>query len=131
MATDETFYGRGVAFPVAVGVRGGIRESAGTSAIEESIRVILGTQHGERVMRPEFGCNLRHLVFEPMNEATLNVARHLVDDGLTRWEPRIEVMQVEVQAANELGVLTIQVSYRVRATQEIGTLVYPFYLGRL
>ena len=93
------------------------------------MRIILGTQHGERVMRPDFGCNLRSLVFAPMNEATLNLARHLVGEGLARWEPRIDVMEVRVEPANEAGTLLIHVLYRVRSTQEVGTLVYPYYLG--
>lgn len=127
-ATTEAFYGRGARFPFSIGGRGGIQESAGTAAIEESIRIILGTQHGERVMRPDFGCNLRSLVFASMNESTLNLARHLVGEGLARWEPRIEAMDVRVEPAAAAGTLLIHVLYRVRSTQEVGTLVYPFYL---
>ncbi|HET7187366.1 MAG TPA: GPW/gp25 family protein, partial [Gemmatimonadaceae bacterium] len=62
-------YGRGASFPVAVDAAGGVAESAGVRKIEESIQIILGTQHGERVMRPTFGCNLKSLVFAPNNIA--------------------------------------------------------------
>lgn len=129
MATEEYFYGRGASWPFSVGARGGIRESVGTTAIEESMRIILGTDHGERAMRPDFGCNLGSLLFTPNNETTANLARYYVGEGLARWERRIEVMDVRVENDNAEGRLIINVLYRVRATQETGTLVYPFYLG--
>jgi uncharacterized protein len=122
-------HGRGAAFPLQVAATGGFREAAGLQKIEESIRIILGTQHGERLMRPTFGCNLKSLAFAPVNEATINLARHYVEEGLRRWEPRIDVMEVSVTARDRReGVLDIHVSYRVRATHEARSMVYPFYL---
>jgi phage baseplate assembly protein W len=122
------FHGRGPSFPLRVGAGGGFRESAGGPLIDESLRAILGTQFGERVMRPDFGCNLRSLVFEPNDAATANLARHLVETGLTRWEPRIELLGVDVANDTWAGALVISVEFRVRATQEARSLVYPFYL---
>ena len=124
-------YGRGARFPLAIDIGGGIAESAGIRKIEESIRIILGTQYGERVMRPTFGCNLKSLAFAPNNVATANLARHYVQDGLTQWEPRIDVQDVLVDNDNRNGVLLIHVHYRVRATQDARSLVYPFYLEQL
>jgi uncharacterized protein len=121
-------YGRGASFPLAVDAAGGVAESAGVRKIEESIQIILGTQYGERVMRPTFGCNLKSLVFAPNNIATANLARHYVEDGLGRWEPRIELMEVLVENDNVGGALRIHVHYRVRATQDVRSMVYPFYL---
>lgn len=125
------FHGRGPSFPLQVGAAGGIRESAGAQLVEDSIRVILGTQYGERLMRPDFGCNLRSLAFAPNNEATANLARHLVETGLSRWEPRIELTGVEVVIEAAEGRLRIEIQYRLRATQEARSLVYPFYLQEL
>src|SRR2546425_1253098 len=88
---SSNFFGSGVGYPVQFGTSGGIRGSAGVQRIAESIRIILGTQYGERVMRPRFGCNLKSLVFAPNNEATANLARYYVQQGLSQWEPRIEV----------------------------------------
>lgn len=121
-------YGRGAQFPLAVAATGGVAESAGVRKIEESIRIILGTQHGERVMRPTFGCNLKSLVFAPNNVATANLARHYVEEGLARWEPRIELLEVLVENDNRAAALRIHVHYRVRATQDVQSMVYPFYL---
>lgn len=140
---NEEFLGRGLAFAnwldqqgrtrqgVRLGVSGGFEEAAGTRKIEQAIRIILGTQHGERVMRPDFGCNLKSLVFSPCNDATANLARHYVAEGLARWEPRIEVLDVLVEAspaARPPGLLRISIRYRIKSTQLSQTMVYPFYL---
>lgn len=126
---DTEFYGRGVTYPFQLGVAG-ISESAGVRKVEESIRIVLGTQYGERVMRPRFGCNLRSLAFAPNNVATANLARYYVAEGLAQSEPRIEVVDVAVTNDTAAGVLLIDISYRLRTTQDIRNLVYPFYLER-
>ncbi len=139
--TDEHL-GRGMALPTwtgpdgrkvtsaRIGPSGGFEETAGATKVEQSIRIILGTAHGERVMRPAFGCDLRSLVFAPDNDATANLARQYVIDGLTRWEPRIEVVDVTVErdADGRAGVLLLGIGYRIRSTGAVGNLVYPFYL---
>lgn len=125
-----SFYGRGASFPIGVSSTGGVRESDGSSKVEEAIRIILGTQHGERVMRPDFGCNLRSLAFLPNNEVTANLACYYVKQGLSRWEPRIELSEVNVVNDNQQGALLIRISYRLKATQDLQSLVYPFYLER-
>jgi phage baseplate assembly protein W len=124
---STSLYGRGMSFPLQLGVTG-IGESEGVQKIEESIRIILGTQHGERVMRPDFGCNLKRLAFAPNNASTANLARYYVQEGLRRWEPRIELVDVTVENDNLHGALLIHITYRLRATQDSHNLVYPFYL---
>ena len=79
-----SFYGQGIGFPVALDPTGAIQLSSGGANIEQSIRIILGTRYGERVMRPTFGCNLKGLVFAPNNQQTAALARHYVLDGLQR-----------------------------------------------
>ena len=90
---NAEFYGRGMAYPLRVG-GAGLAESAGVAKVEQSIRIILGTQYGERVMRPRFGCNLSSLVFAPNDATTANLARYYVKEALARWEPRIDVLDV-------------------------------------
>lgn len=119
--------GRGLAVPARLGVTG-LAVTTGAARVEESIRVILGTQHGERVMRPTFGSNLRSLVFAPNNGATANLARFHVEEALTRWEPRIELVDVAVDNDHAGGRLVIAITYRLRATRDVHDMVYPFYL---
>ena len=110
---NAEFYGHGMAFPLELGVAG-IRESAGVQKVEESIRIILGTQYGERLMRPRFGCNLKSLAFAPNNATTANLARYYVEEGLSRWEPRIELVEVVVENDNLNAALLIHITYRLR-----------------
>lgn len=126
METD--FLGTGFAYPLQVNARSGIKDSRQEQKIRESILTILGTQHGERLMRPNFGCNLRSLVFAPNNTASANLARHYVEQGLTTWEPRIILDEVIVENDNLNGRLLIHIHYRIKSTYEPQNLVYPFYL---
>lgn len=125
--TDPELYGRGASFPLATDGPA-LRQSAGRDKVEESMRIILGTRHGERVMRPTFGCNLGSLVFAPNNSTTANLARHYVEEGLRRWEPRIELVDVTVTNDPAGRALVVDIAYRLRATRDVHNLVHPFYL---
>src|SRR5438093_4096653 len=118
MLNPDIYYGRGMSYPAQVSVTGGVSESAGVLKVEESIRILLGTQYGERLMRPTFGCNLKSLVFAPNNLATANLAKHYVTEGLTNGEPRILLDDVTVDNDNLHGRLVIHVRYRLRSTYD-------------
>jgi uncharacterized protein len=122
------FLGKGFATPLKSNAKGGIQESSQEQKVRESIQSILGTQYGERVMRPKFGCNLKSLVFAPNNAATANLARHYVEEGLKTWEPRILLDEVIVENDNSNGQLIIHIHYKIKSTYESQNLVYPFYL---
>lgn len=128
---DTSIIGRGWTFPVQVGGAGGIGLSEGTSEIEESIRIILGTAQGERVMRPTFGCRIHELVFDPTIGETLGLAERYVKEALEMWEPRIDVETVHATSEGEdqmAGRMMVSVTYTVRDIKDPRTLVYPFYL---
>jgi len=80
------------------------------------------------VMRPEFGGNLRALVFAPNNASTANLARYYVTEALTRWEPRIDVLDVAVTNDNVGAALSIEIRYRMRATGDAHNLVFTLNL---
>lgn len=125
----QEFFGKGWAFPVALDQRGGIAVTTGDEKIKESIRLILSTAKGERVMLPEFGCDINEFVFSVINTTTLTMMKSAVREALVQWEPRIEVLGVEVSTDNlEHGALHMQVNYKIRATNREDNLVYPFYL---
>jgi len=127
--TGKEFLGRGWAFPVAVEEGSGRFESAAYETdIEQSIYLIVSTSKGERVMRPDFGCGIHDLVFDVINSALFMRIKRSIEEALRRFEARVEVLQVTVDAAEvALGVLEIGVEYRVRTTNQSGNFVFPFY----
>jgi Bacteriophage baseplate protein W len=127
---EESFLGRGWAFPVRADASRDLVLVAYEDDIRESIRIILGTSRGERVMRPDFGAGLHALVFEPLDTTTIALVKHHVEEALITWEPRIELLGVRVRAdrATGIGRLDVEIDYRVRATNIFYNLVYPFYL---
>jgi phage baseplate assembly protein W len=129
VGTRKAFLGVGWAFPPCVGSDGGNAIVMYEDDVRQSIRIILGTDKGERVMRPNFGAGLRSFVFGPMSSTALQRVKTRVQDALTTWEPRIDVMQVKVTIdPSERSKLLIDITYRVRSTNTLQNLVFPFYL---
>jgi phage baseplate assembly protein W len=126
--SDKAFLGTGWAFPPAADPLGEVAAAEAEEDVRQAVRLILETNRGERVMRPDFGAGLRALAFEPLSTATIALARHRVEDALVRWEPRIDQVSVTATADPPRGVLVLDVRYRVRATNTFYNLVYPFYL---
>lgn len=123
------FIGKGLAFPLRIDHTGRFALTSGAEDIEGSIRAVLVTAPGERVMRPEFGCRIWDLVFEPINDNTLGLMAQAVRDALSQWEPRATVEQVRVlPAPDDEGTVLIHIDYRIRATNDRRNLVYPFYV---
>ncbi len=121
--------GFGWKFPPQVNARGGIARASYEHRVEESIYVILGTSKGERLMLPEFGCGIHDLVFEPNSEPTLAAVESEVRQALVDFEPRIDVLEIELEnAVEQPNLLLIRIAYRIRASQATGNLVYPFYI---
>jgi phage baseplate assembly protein W len=125
---ERAFLGVGWSFPVCQS-GGRIQTSVYEKDIRESIRIILGTNPGERLMRPEFGAGLRDFVFESLSSETIERVRARVHDSLVLWEFRIDVNSVTVTVdQSEPNKLLIEMKYAVRATNTQHNLVYPFYL---
>jgi phage baseplate assembly protein W len=132
MTADDparAFLGVGWAFPVRFDPRGGVAEAVYEDDVRQAIAIILATNPGERVMRPDFGAGLDRMVFEPVDAVTITQLRTRVHDALVAWEPRIDVLDVDVTPQGDPPVvLLIELGYRVRATNALANLVYPFYL---
>jgi Bacteriophage baseplate protein W len=98
-------------------------------SVEQSLALLLSTRPGERVMRPQYGCDLHGLVFAPNDDTTAGLAAHYVRKAVQTWEPRVELLAVDAvrdQAAPY--VLNITLSYRLRSTGERSGLTYVFPL---
>ena len=124
-----SYIGRGIGFPMRVDASGSIALESGFADVDKAIRVILSTAIGERPMRPAFGCGIWDLLFEPINANTLGRMEDAVHEALSRWEPRIDVDDVDVRPdATRQGAVAIAIAYRLRATNDRRNLVHPFYL---
>ncbi len=122
------FVGRGFAWPFGVDHTGSLRMTDGAD-LTDSITVVLMTAPGERLMRPQFGCRIWDLLFEPVTANLVGLIREAVRDALAQWEPRIEVEDVvPVPDSDNQGLIRIEIAYRVRATNDRRNLVYPFYV---
>ena len=125
----KSFLGVGCSFPFQLDERNhDFRLAEYEVSVSQSIRLILSTAKGERVMRPDFGCGIHDLVFAVTNQATCDRAASEIRDALARWEPRIDVETVRAWPSEERAILFIHVRYQVRATNNVFNLVYPFYL---
>jgi phage baseplate assembly protein W len=123
--------GKGWAFPVGPDLSGALGMVAYERSVEESIRIILGTAPGERLMRPDFGCRIHEMVFAPDCARTVSLAEHYVREALLRWEPRVIVKEVRggVDGGNP-GLVNIRIDYEIRSVNTFFNMVYPFYLER-
>jgi len=121
--------GTGIAFPLRVDRLGGLALSSGDADVQEAIDVILGTAPGERPMRPEFGCGIHNHVFSNIDASTIAKIEVDIREALDRWEPRIEVLDIDPDLSRMGdGVLLIDITYQLRATNDVRNLVYPFYV---
>jgi len=125
----KAFLGVGWAFPPLLEPDGTVAEAIFEEDIRQAIRIIIFTNRGERVMRPDFGAGLNEFIFANVNTTTMALIETRVREALITWEPRIDVQQVTVTAdRSERNKLLIDLTYRVRATNTLHNLVYPFYL---
>jgi phage baseplate assembly protein W len=129
MDERKDFLGRGWAMPVDIDPYTGLVATAEyEDDIRQSIRIILETAKGERVMRPNFGCGIHDLVFEAVDTTALQRIRSEVEEALRRFEARIDVLEVTAdEDATSEGKLLVEVEYQVRRTNQLGNLVFPFF----
>ena len=121
--------GSGLAFPLQVDRRGTIALAHGEQDVDQAIEIILSTAPGERPMRPEFGCGVHDFVFDTIDATTVAQMEGEVRDSLDHWEPRIEVIAVDIDLSGvDGGELLINIGYRLRSTNHLRNLVYPFYV---
>jgi len=117
----QNIFGQGLGFPPRVGADGRLAWSEGEDNVRESLRLILLTEPGERLMREEFGCGLRRYLFEPNTVTTRALIREQIKQAIARWEPRVRVDDVSVEPDPEdARVVAVQISFRLVATQATG-----------
>jgi phage baseplate assembly protein W len=113
-----------------VTTRGSIDMAADDEAVRQAILLLLSTAPGERVMRPDYGCELHRLVFSPNDDTTAGLAIYYVRRALERWEPRIDIVRLDAgRNREEPQQLDVVLEYRVRATQRSHALAFAFNLA--
>lgn len=129
-ALGREFLGTGWAYPVAIRRDLGLIQDASYEVdIAQSIWIILGTAKGERVMRPDFGCGIHDLAFAAVSTQILTAIETTVREALRIYEARVEVRKVTVGTQHlDQGRLDVEIDYEVRATNQPGNMVYPFYV---
>jgi hypothetical protein len=116
-------------FPMRVDTAGSIAMSSGVEELDSAIRMVLITAPGERLMRPNFGCRIWELLFEPINANTIGLMAVAVREALGQWEPRVDVESVSVEPLDGAdGKVLIHIGYVVKATNDLRNLVFPFYV---
>ncbi|MBD2438755.1 GPW/gp25 family protein [Nostoc sp. FACHB-110] len=123
------FLGIGWTLPIIKDEQGQIEMARYETAVSNSIWMILSTAKGERIMRPDFGCDIHEKVFAPNSLGTIGQIVSDVKDALIEWEPRIDVLDVDaIPDPSQPNVILIQINYQIRTTNNIFNLVYPFYI---
>lgn len=126
---EHSFLGNGWSFDVMPDpVTGRIRMCGGVDDIAQAVRLILNTKRGERVMRPDFGCRLCDFAFEAFSESVRAEMIEEVKTALIMHEPRISDIEVTIDDTASEGRIVLDISYVVRATNNLYNLVFPFFI---
>ena len=128
---SKSFLGTGWSFPPAFNKNEKqVKMISDEVDIQSSLEILLSTRQGERIMRPDYGCNLDELVFETLTTTFKTYIKDLVSTAILYHEPRIEVNKIELDDTGELdGRIVITIEYTVRATNSRFNFVFPFYLA--
>lgn len=126
---DMEFLGRGWSFPPTFNLSiGGVEMLEEEADVASSLIILLSTAQGERVMLPQYGCNLDELVFESLDTRMKTLMADKVESAILYHEPRVELESVKLDESNELsGVVLIGIIYRVKLTNSRFNLVFPYY----
>ena len=129
MTTKDSFLGRGWGFPPEFSKdTASVFLTEDEEDIEKSLEILLSTRLGERVMLPDYGCNLDELLFKPLNLTLKTYVADLIKTAILYHESRIDVEKIRIEPSNDTdGILLITIDYRIRITNSRKNMVFPFY----
>jgi len=131
MTEYNSFLGTGWSFPPVFDPElKGVKTSSDEQDIEESLKILLSTRLGERIMEPGYGCNLEDLLFSPLDLTLETFVKDQIETAILYHEPRIDPKKIDLTESNSLeGQLLILIDYTIRATNSRKNMVFPFYRG--
>lgn len=130
MIEDKPYLGTGWGFPVSFLKKEGVVIVSAEDDIFQSLRILLSTIPGERIFRPDYGCNSNKWVFSKMNLSEKTRIINAIETAILEGEPRIKLESVDVEIKDEKeGILWINIEYIVSQTNSRSNMVYPFYLN--
>ena len=130
MTQNSSFLGTGWSFPPTFNQDTGTVEMVSDEEdIVQSLEIILSTRPAERIMQPDFGCELSQFLFEEISQGLITGIKGTISDALLYHESRIDVEDINIEESEEQGLLLISITYTVRATNSRFNLVYPFYIN--
>lgn len=129
MNADQTFLGEGWGFPPEFSLKTkAVGMTSGEEDIKKSLEILLATRLGERVMLPQYGCNLEELLFQPLDLTLITYVKDLIKTAILYHEPRIDLTAIQINTENAVeGTLLINLDYIIRQTNSRGNMVFPFY----
>ena len=127
MNNKAPFLGTGWGFPPEFRLKQ-VKMISNEEDIESSLHILLTTRLGERVMLPEYGCNLEELLFEGLNRTLITYVVELIKTAILYHEPRIDVLKIDISETDPLeGKLIVEIDYIIRVTNSRRNMVFPFY----
>ncbi len=127
---DKTFLGTGWSFPPTFNNNEGKVEMVSNAVdVLESLKVLVSTIPGERVMLSDYGCNLNPLLFENITASLFTKIRDTIGNAILRYEPRIILVDIQFTDGGTEGVLNIEIDYIIRTTNSRQNFVFPYYLN--
>ena len=127
---EKSFLGRGWAFPPGFSLENKTSLTVSEKEdIQQSLIILLSTRFGERIMQPQFGCDLHSVIFEKADKSTITYLRDAIESAILYHEPRIRLLDIQVgPAPDQEEQILIDIIYLIRATNTRSNLVYPYYL---
>ncbi|MEQ9369568.1 MAG: GPW/gp25 family protein [Coleofasciculus chthonoplastes F3-SA18-01] len=130
MELNTSFLGTGWSFPPTFNQETAAVELVSDAEdVRQSLEIILSTQPGERIMHPDFGCELNQFLFEEITQGLITGIKGIIADAILYHEPRVDLEAIDIsESADQVGLLFISIDYLLRTTNSRFNLVYPFYL---
>ena len=128
---EKSFLGKGWSFPPTFDKKlGDIQMVTMEEDIKQSLEIYFSTKLGERIMRSDYGCFLHSQVFELANESLIQGLSKELERSINEFEPRILIIEIKANKIDSIeGLIEINVTYEIRATNNRSNIVFPFYIN--